>query len=65
MCGIFAALLPKMSALEKGKTTVFALHGRMKQSVREKTLTDYTAAATGCLFCTDLAARGLVTNKHT
>jgi len=56
---LFAALLPKMSALEKGKTTVFALHGRMKQSVREKTLTDYTAAATGCLFCTDLAARGL------
>ena len=36
-----------------------ALHGRMKQSARERALRAYSAAPAGALLCTDVAARGL------
>ncbi|KAL6765995.1 DEAD-domain-containing protein [Haematococcus lacustris] len=38
---------------------VKALHGRMKQSVREATLASFSPLSAGVLLATDLAARGL------
>ncbi|XP_057826650.1 DEAD-box ATP-dependent RNA helicase 18 [Cryptomeria japonica] len=38
---------------------LIALHGRMKQSIREKALASFTKLSTGILLCTDVAARGL------
>ncbi|KAK9791145.1 hypothetical protein WJX73_001123 [Symbiochloris irregularis] len=38
---------------------VHALHGRMKQRVRDAKLAAFTAPGPGCLLCTDIAARGL------
>jgi hypothetical protein len=38
---------------------VRALHGRMKQAVRESTLAAFTDLPSGVLLATDLAARGL------
>ncbi|ERN20542.1 hypothetical protein AMTR_s00068p00202400 [Amborella trichopoda] len=35
------------------------LHGRMKQTVREKALASFTALSNGIFLCTDVAARGL------
>ncbi|KAL4854012.1 DEAD-box ATP-dependent RNA helicase 18 [Chlorella vulgaris] len=38
---------------------IWALHGRMKQTVRGATLAAFAGAPAGILLCTDVAARGL------
>lgn len=38
---------------------VMALHGKQKQSVRSRTLSQFSNACSGALLCTDVAARGL------
>ncbi|AES71227.2 putative RNA helicase [Medicago truncatula] len=50
-------VLPRLSVL-KGFSLI-SLHGKMKQSVREKALTSFTSLSNGILLCTDVAARGL------
>eukprot|EP00884_Botryococcus_braunii_P021246 jgi/Botrbrau1/7805/Bobra.0159s0233.1 len=44
---------------QTGAFPLVTLHGRMKQSVREAHLADFAAGSSGCLLCTDVAARGL------
>ncbi|XP_051123081.1 DEAD-box ATP-dependent RNA helicase 18 [Andrographis paniculata] len=53
----WGAVLPRFSSL-KGFSLI-PLHGKMKQSVREKALETFTSLPSGILFCTDVAARGL------
>lgn len=50
-------ILPEMPEL-KGIQFI-SLHGKMKQSAREQTLSKFAASDSGVLLCTDLAARGL------
>lgn len=50
-------VLPQLEVL-KG-CPLIALHGRMKQSMREKALQSFTKLSAGFLLCTDVAARGL------
>lgn len=53
----FATVLPRLAPC---KAVPFrALHGRMKQSVREAALEAFASAHAGVLLCTDVAARGL------
>jgi len=54
---LHATLLKNLPAA-KG-LQVKALHGRMKQSQRQATLSAFAAQKAGCLLCTDVAARGL------
>ncbi|OAY73405.1 DEAD-box ATP-dependent RNA helicase 18, partial [Ananas comosus] len=50
-------ILPQLNML-KG-SSIISLHGKMKQSAREKALASFTALSSGILLCTDVAARGL------
>lgn len=52
-----ALVLPRLKEIKD--LNLVALHGRMKQSVREATLNQFRDWQEGCLLCTDLAARGL------
>lgn len=51
------ATLPHLPTLKK--LNFFALHGKMKQSVREEALAKFSQLPEGVLLCTDVAARGL------
>jgi ATP-dependent RNA helicase DDX55/SPB4 len=53
----WGVVLPRLSVL-KGFSLI-PLHGKMKQTVREKALTSFTSLSNGVLLCTDVAARGL------
>ncbi|KAL8172374.1 hypothetical protein V2J09_024178 [Rumex salicifolius] len=53
----WGAVLPCLSVL-KG-CSLISLHGKMKQTAREKALATFTSLASGALLCTDVAARGL------
>ncbi|KAK7379402.1 hypothetical protein VNO80_04861 [Phaseolus coccineus] len=53
----WGAVLPCLSLL-KGFSLI-PLHGKMKQSAREKALATFTSLSNGILLCTDVAARGL------
>ncbi|KAJ0979296.1 hypothetical protein J5N97_014770 [Dioscorea zingiberensis] len=53
----WGVVLPQITVLKHYSIT--SLHGRMKQSVREKALVSFTALPSGVLLCTDVAARGL------
>jgi ATP-dependent RNA helicase DDX55/SPB4 len=50
-------VLPLLTEL-KGFSLI-SLHGKMKQSAREKALASFTSLSSGILLCTDVAARGL------
>ncbi|KAM7491885.1 hypothetical protein LguiA_034806 [Lonicera macranthoides] len=50
-------VLPLLAEL-KGFSLI-SLHGKMKQSAREKALASFTSLSSGILLCTDVAARGL------
>ncbi|KAJ1417719.1 P-loop containing nucleoside triphosphate hydrolase [Sesbania bispinosa] len=53
----WGVVLPRLSVL-KGLSLI-PLHGKMKQSVREKALASFTSFSNGILLCADVAARGL------
>eukprot|EP00249_Psilotum_nudum_P014508 c24857_g1_i1 orf=83-1495(+) len=53
----WGTVLPALPSLKY--IPVVSLHGRMKQSAREKALARFAAMPVGILFCTDVAARGL------
>ncbi|KAK7305921.1 hypothetical protein VNO77_43834 [Canavalia gladiata] len=53
----WGVVLPCLSVL-KGFSLI-PLHGKMKQSAREKALASFTSLSNGILLCTDVAARGL------
>ncbi|KAK6227746.1 Helicase [Theobroma cacao] len=53
----WGVVLPRLTAL-KGFSLI-SLHGKMKQTAREKALAAYTSLSSGILLCTDVAARGL------
>ncbi|GLT92924.1 hypothetical protein SLE2022_107340 [Rubroshorea leprosula] len=53
----WAVVLPQVTAL-KGLPLI-PLHGKLKQTVREKALALFTSLSSGILLCTDVAARGL------
>ncbi|XP_058207321.1 DEAD-box ATP-dependent RNA helicase 18 isoform X1 [Rhododendron vialii] len=50
-------VLQRLAAL-KG-FSIIPLHGKMKQTAREKALASFTSLSSGILLCTDVAARGL------
>ncbi|XVF84068.1 hypothetical protein PTKIN_Ptkin16aG0545000 [Pterospermum kingtungense] len=53
----WGVVLPRLTAL-KGFNLI-SLHGKMKQTAREKALASFTSLSSGILLCTDVAARGL------
>ncbi|XP_071934456.1 DEAD-box ATP-dependent RNA helicase 18-like isoform X2 [Coffea arabica] len=53
----WGVVLPQISALKR--LSIISLHGKMKQTAREKALASFTSLASGILLCTDVAARGL------
>ncbi|CAL5404687.1 unnamed protein product [Camellia sinensis] len=53
----WGVVLPWLAVL-KGFTLI-PLHGKMKQTAREKALASFTSLSSGILLCTDVAARGL------
>lgn len=53
----WGVVLPQISALKR--LSIVSLHGKMKQTAREKALASFTSLASGVLLCTDVAARGL------
>ncbi|KAI8008193.1 DEAD-box ATP-dependent RNA helicase 18 [Camellia lanceoleosa] len=53
----WGVVLPRLAVL-KGFTLI-PLHGKMKQTAREKALASFTSLSSGILLCTDVAARGL------
>ncbi|XWS74766.1 hypothetical protein CRYUN_Cryun01aG0025700 [Craigia yunnanensis] len=53
----WGVVLPRLTAL-KGFSLI-PLHGKMKQTAREKALASFTSLSSGILLCTDVAARGL------
>ncbi|GKU92175.1 hypothetical protein SLEP1_g5940 [Rubroshorea leprosula] len=53
----WGVVLPHITAL-KGLSLI-PLHGKMKQTAREKALAFFTTLSSGVLLCTDVAARGL------
>ncbi|RVW42404.1 DEAD-box ATP-dependent RNA helicase 18 [Vitis vinifera] len=53
----WGVILPRLSVL-KGFSLI-PLHGKMKQTAREKALASFTSLSSGILLCTDVAARGL------
>ncbi|CDP13971.1 unnamed protein product [Coffea canephora] len=53
----WGVVLPQISALKR--LSIISLHGKMKQTAREKALASFTSLASGVLLCTDVAARGL------
>ncbi|KAI3508465.1 hypothetical protein L1887_23473 [Cichorium endivia] len=53
----WGVVLPRLAVL-KG-VSLISLHGKMKQTAREKALASFTSLSDGILLCTDVAARGL------
>ncbi|KAJ7959598.1 RNA helicase [Quillaja saponaria] len=53
----FGIVLPRLSVLRG--FPLIPLHGKMKQTAREKALATFTSLSSGVLLCTDVAARGL------
>ncbi|XP_057483410.1 DEAD-box ATP-dependent RNA helicase 18-like [Actinidia eriantha] len=53
----WGVVLPRLAAL-KGFSLIH-LHGKMKQTAREKALASFTSLSSSVLLCTDVAARGL------
>ncbi|XP_060203351.1 DEAD-box ATP-dependent RNA helicase 18-like isoform X2 [Lycium barbarum] len=53
----WGTVLPRFSCLKS--FSLISLHGKMKQSAREKALASFTSLSSGILLCTDVAARGL------
>ncbi|CAK7325924.1 unnamed protein product [Dovyalis caffra] len=53
----WGVVLPHLAVL-KGFSLI-SLHGKMKQTAREKALASFTSLTSGILLCTDVAARGL------
>ncbi|CAH9101544.1 unnamed protein product [Cuscuta epithymum] len=53
----WGVVLPLISCLKK--LSLIPLHGKMKQTAREKALSSFTSLSSGILLCTDVAARGL------
>ncbi|XVE99821.1 hypothetical protein REPUB_Repub03eG0234500 [Reevesia pubescens] len=53
----WGVVLPRLTSL-KGFSLI-SLHGKMKQTGREKALASFTSLSSGILLCTDVAARGL------
>ncbi|PKA67265.1 DEAD-box ATP-dependent RNA helicase 18 [Apostasia shenzhenica] len=53
----WGSVLPRVFVLNG--FPLIPLHGRMKQTVREKALLSFTTLTSGVLLCTDVAARGL------
>ncbi|KAG4202344.1 hypothetical protein ERO13_A05G332100v2 [Gossypium hirsutum] len=53
----WGVVLPRLNALKR--FSLIALHGKMKQTAREKALATFTSLSSGILLCTDVAARGL------
>lgn len=47
------------SLIDKKRTSIHVLHGRMKQAARESSLNAFSTANKGILLATDVAARGL------
>ncbi|KAK6935985.1 Helicase, C-terminal [Dillenia turbinata] len=57
-CVDYWGVVPPRLAFLKGFSLI-ALHGKMKQSSREKSLASFTSLSSGILLCTDVAAHGL------
>ncbi|KAK9189582.1 hypothetical protein WN943_018180 [Citrus x changshan-huyou] len=53
----WGVVLPRLAVLKS--LSLIPLHGKMKQTVREKALASFTSLSSGILLCTDVAARGL------
>ncbi|CAN0888427.1 DEAD-box ATP-dependent RNA helicase 18 [Linum grandiflorum] len=53
----WGVVLPQLSALKS--LSLIPLHGKMKQSARDKAFENFTSLTSGVLLCTDVAARGL------
>eukprot|EP00250_Pteridium_aquilinum_P020533 c24851_g2_i1 orf=38-1573(-) len=53
----WGTVLPTLKCLKK--VPMVSLHGKMRQSVREKSLAQFASMHAGVLLCTDVAARGL------
>lgn len=53
----WGVVLPHLAALKN--FSIISLHGKMKQTAREKALASFTSLSSGILLCTDVAARGL------
>ncbi|XP_038891300.1 DEAD-box ATP-dependent RNA helicase 18 [Benincasa hispida] len=53
----WGVVLPQLTVL-KGLSLI-PLHGKMKQTAREKALASFVSLSSGVLLCTDVAARGL------
>lgn len=53
----WGVVLPRLAVLRS--LSLIPLHGRMKQTAREKALASFTSLSSGILLCTDVAARGL------
>lgn len=53
----WGTVLPRLSCLKS--FSLISLHGKMKQSAREKALASFISLSSGILLCTDVAARGL------
>lgn len=53
----WGVVLPCLSPLKD--FNLIALHGKMKQTARDKALASFTSLSSGILLCTDVAARGL------
>ncbi|KAH9767262.1 DEAD-box ATP-dependent RNA helicase 18 [Citrus sinensis] len=53
----WGVVLPRLAVLKS--LSLIPLHGKMKQTAREKALASFTSLSSGILLCTDVAARGL------
>lgn len=53
----WGTVLPTLDCLKN--IQMFTLHGKMRQSMREKALARFASMEAGILLCTDVAARGL------
>ncbi|XP_009764877.1 DEAD-box ATP-dependent RNA helicase 18 [Nicotiana sylvestris] len=53
----WGTVFPRLSCLKS--FSLISLHGKMKQSAREKAIASFTSLSSGILLCTDVAARGL------
>ncbi|XP_020578823.1 DEAD-box ATP-dependent RNA helicase 18 [Phalaenopsis equestris] len=53
----WGTVLPQLSVLKS--FPLIPLHGKMKQTAREKALSSFSTLLCGALLCTDVAARGL------
>ncbi|XP_068617070.1 ATP-dependent DNA helicase DDX31 [Brachionichthys hirsutus] len=56
---IFSSVLAGPSTNRKPRLSFLRLHGNMKQEERSEVFQQFSAASSGVLICTDVAARGL------